>query len=374
MSGDDRSRQDKRPPPKGGSLLPDELPSDEGACEGEDAEPRPAFRKPASPREFVSSWSERDSLDGRDARAWVLILRTAGCTWARCTMCGYHAEAAPATEEDLMHQFKEALGRHRDEPIAKLYTSGSFFDELEVPAGVRRALLGELGRGFKKVVIETRPEFVTAPALEEATKLCPDLEVAIGLESASDRVLSHSVRKGFTFKDFTEKAGLIRRAGASVRAYLLLKPPFLTEREALDDAARSLVAAAPHCDTLSLNPVNIQRGTIVEQLWKRRVYRSPWLWTAAGALLEARRRICVERPDVRMVCSPSGAGQERGAHNCGLCDGKVIGALEEFSITQDASHLEKVLEAGCGCMDEWRDVLAAGAFAFISYDGLLRVR
>lgn len=362
MSGDDMREPEE------------ELPPDEGACEGGEAGPRQAFRKPASPREFVSSWSERDSLEGKEARAWVLILRTAGCTWARCTMCGYHAEAAPATEEDLMAQFMQALGRHRDEPIAKLYTSGSFFDELEVPAGVRRALLGELGRRFKKVVIETRPQFVTEQALREATGLCPDLEVAIGLESASDRVLSHSVRKGFTFKDFTEKAELIGRAGASVRAYLLLKPPFLTEREALDDAVRSLVAAAPYCDTLSLNPVNIQRGTVVEQLWKRRVYRSPWLWTAARALLDARNGTRVERPKVRMVCSPSGAGQERGAHNCGLCDGKVIAALEEFSISQDPSHLENVLDAGCGCMDEWRDVLAAGAFSFISYDGLLRGR
>lgn len=361
MSGDDGER-------------PEDLCSDEAPGGSGEPGQRRAGRKPASPRQFVSSWSERDSLDGREARAWVLILRTAGCSWARCTMCGYHEEAAPASEEDLLHQFGSALGRRKDEPIAKLYTSGSFFDELEVPAGVRRAVLGELGGRFERVVIESRPDFVTEASLKEAKGLAPGLEVALGLESASDRVLSHSVRKGFAFRDFAEKARMIRGSGARVRAYLLLKPPFLTEREALEDAVRSLVEAAPYCDTLSLNPVNVQRGTLVEQLWKRGVYRPPWLWTAAEAVLEARKRTKVERPGVRMVCAPSGAGQERGAHNCGLCDSRVVDGLEDFSVLQDASALESVLGTGCECTGQWRGALSAGAFSFLPYDGLLKGR
>jgi hypothetical protein len=331
-------------------------------------------RKEPDPRRFVSSWSENDSLDGQRTRAWVLILRTSGCSWARCTMCGYHGEAAPATGDDLVHQFTEALGRRRDEPVAKLYTSGSFFDEREVPAQARRHILGELGSGFKRVVIESRPEHVTRTALEQARELCPGLEVAMGLESSSPRVLSLSVRKGFSFEDFAQKARMARELGARVRAYILLKPPFLTEMEAMEDAVRSMVEAAPLCDTLSLNPVNVQRGTVVERLWKRRIYRPPWLWTAASVLLEAQRSIVRSRSGVRLVCTPSGAGQERGAHNCGLCDASVTAALEEFSLSQDPAALEKTLEAGCGCTADWRDAIAAGEFAFIPYDGLQRGR
>jgi radical SAM enzyme (TIGR01210 family) len=334
----------------------------------------PRGRKEPNPRRFVSSWSENDSLDGQKTRAWVLILRTSGCSWARCTMCGYHGEAAPASADDIMHQFTEALGRRSDEPIAKLYTSGSFFDEREIPAMIRKKILGELGGRFRRVVIESRPEYVTDAVLREATGICPGLEVAMGLESASERVLHLSVRKGFTFNDFAQKAALARDCGARLRAYILLKPPFLTEKEALDDAVRSMLQAAPLCDTISLNPVNVQRGTVVEHLWKRRIYRPPWLWTAASAALEARRGIGRQRQDVRIVCAPSGAGQQRGAHNCGLCDAAVTGALEEFSLTQDPAVLENALAAGCDCTGSWRDALAAGAFAFISYDGLIRGR
>jgi radical SAM enzyme (TIGR01210 family) len=289
-------------------------------------------------------------------------------------MCGYHGEAAPATGDDIVHQFNEALGRRRDEPVAKLYTSGSFFDQNEVPVLARRHILGELGRAFRHVVIESRPEHVTGTALKEARELCPGLEVAMGLESSSPRVLSHSVRKGFSFEDFAKKARMARELGGRVRAYILLKPAFLTEMEAMNDAVRSMVEAAPFCDTLSLNPVNVQRGTVVERLWKRRIFRPPWLWTAASVLLEAQRCIVRASPGVRLVCTPSGAGQERGAHNCGLCDASVTSALEEFSLSQDPANLEKALEAGCGCTAGWRDALAAGEFAFIPYDGLQRGR
>ena len=310
-------------------------------------------------------------LDGRRTRAWVLILRTSGCSWARCTMCGYHGEATPATGDDLVHQFSEALGRRKDEKIAKVYTSGSFLDEREVPAHARRHILGEAGRIFGRVVVESRPEHVTSATLKEATSLCPGLEVAMGFESSSNRVLAFCVRKGFTFEDAAQKARMAREHGARVRAYILLKPPFLTESEALEDAIRSIVDAGPLADTVSLNPVNVQRGTVVEQLWKRRIFRPPWLWTAASALLEASRRIAGKWPGVRLVCSPSGAGQERGAHNCGLCDHAVATALEEFSLSQEPRALEDALDKGCGCVADWRAALSAGLLPFVPYDGLL---
>jgi hypothetical protein len=231
-------------------------------------------------------------------------------------------------------------------------------------------MLGELGKAFERVVIETRPEHVTAAALDEAAALCHGLEVAMGLESSSQRVLGLAVRKGFTFDDFAGKARLAKERGANVRAYILLKPPFLTESEALEDAVRSMAEAAPLCDTVSLNPVNVQRGTLVERLWRRRLYRPPWLWSAASALLGARQTIGQGGHGPRLVCAPSGAGQRRGAHNCGLCDAAVATALEEFSLSNDPMVLGNVISKGCACTASWRDALAAGEFPFIPYDGL----
>ena len=345
---------------------------EEGPEEADEAESRGQTRRPPQdPREYVACWSERDSLDEKEDRAWVLILRTRGCSWARCSMCGYHGEAAAASVEDLLHQFGTALGRQRGENIAKVYTSGSFLDESEVPPELRRQLLAELSGGFKRVVIESRPEYVTEPAVREALSACPGLEIAMGLESASPRVLSHSVRKGFWFADFEKRATLVRRLGGRVRAYLLLKPPFLSEREALEDAVASALKAAPLCDTLSLNPVNVQRGTMVEQLWRRRIYRPPWLWSAGEALLRARRGILEAGCATRLVCAPTAAGRRRGAHNCGRCDLSVVAGLESLSLTGSTEELERAFSRGCACLAEWREVLEMGAFPVINYDALL---
>jgi radical SAM enzyme (TIGR01210 family) len=341
---------------------------------GEDAggePPERPHRPPRDPRRFVGSWSERDSLDGREVRAWVLILRTQGCSWARCSMCGYHGESAAASEDDLLHQFGTALLRRRGEEVAKVYTSGSFLDDREVPPGLRRRLLADLSGSFGRVVIESRPEFVSPSSVREALSACPGLEVAMGLESATPRVLEHSVRKGFSFSDFERKAALVHEHGGRVRAYLLLKPPFLNEREALEDAVESALKAGPLCDTVSLNPVNVQRGTVVEQLWRRMVFRPPWLWTAAGVLLRAHRGLREAGHRARLVCAPSAAGKRRGAHNCGECDGAVAAALEEYSLSGSPEALEGAFGRGCGCLAEWKEVLEAGRFPFITYDALV---
>jgi len=351
---------------------PERPPDTEGPEDGDDAEPgQETLRPPKNPREYVASWSERDALDGNEARAWVLILRTQGCSWARCSMCGYHGEAAAATAEDLHHQFETALRRRRDEKVAKVYTSGSFLDHREVPAGLRQRLLSELSRTFERVLVESRPEFVTDETVRDAVGACPGLEIAMGLESASPRVLAHSVRKGFLFPDFENKALLVRRQGGRVRAYLLLKPPFLNEREALEDTVASAIRAAPVCDTISINPVNIQRGTMVEQLWRRRIYRPPWLWTAAEAVLRVHKGIADIRPAPRVVCAPTAAGRRRGAHNCGRCDETVVAGLETYSLTGSTEGLERAFFPGCGCLADWREALEAGAFPFITYDALI---
>ncbi len=345
---------------------------EEGPEESDEGEARKQPLRPVQdPRKYVASWSERDSLDGRETRAWVLILRTRGCSWARCSMCGYHGEAAAASEGDLLHQFETALLRRRGEEIAKVYTSGSLLDECEVPAGLRRRLLSDLSGSFSRVVVESRPEFVTGPAVRDALSACPGLEIAMGLESASPRVLSHSVRKGFLLSDFEESARLVRRLGGRVRAYLLLKPPFLNEKEALEDAVASALKAAPLCDTISLNPVNVQRGTVVEQLWRRGMYRPPWLWSAAEAVLRAHRGIRDAGNATRLVCAPTAAGRRRGAHNCGVCDETVIGGLEAHSLTGSPEALEEAFARGCGCLADWREVLEMGAFPFINYDALI---
>src|SRR5574340_1570791 len=83
------------------------------------------------PREYISTWTEKDLLHGKVVDAWVIIFRTRGCYWAQasgCSMCGYVNDVArEVSVADLPHQLDAVLKRHVGQPMVKVYTSGNFF-------------------------------------------------------------------------------------------------------------------------------------------------------------------------------------------------------------------------------------------------------
>src|SRR2546428_13703969 len=110
------------------------------------------------PREYISTWTEKDLLHGKAVDAWVIIFRTRGCYWARasgCSMCGYvndvAQEVAPA---DMLHQLDVVLRKHEGQPMVKVYTSGNFFDDHEGPPNVRARIWTEPGDRARKGIAE----------------------------------------------------------------------------------------------------------------------------------------------------------------------------------------------------------------------------
>lgn len=316
------------------------------------------------PREYISTWTEKDLLHGKVVDAWVIIFRTRGCYWARasgCSMCGYVNDVAQeVSTADILHQLDVVLKKHSGQPIVKVYTSGNFFDDHEVSPGVRERILTELGDRCDKVIVETLAHLLRKDQLEHAMKYVDDLEIALGLESTDDRVLRYAVNKVWGLKEHARAADLAHELGATVKTYLLIKPPFLTEREAIDDAVRSGHDADPYSDTISFNPVNVQSRTIVDRLYRRGGYRPPWLWSVVDVLERT------EDLKAHVKAHPTAGGMARGAHNCGSCDRKVMNAIEEYSLglRRDFDDL------ACECEDVWRAYLDAQAFLFTPADPL----
>lgn len=316
-------------------------------------------RQPAPPPEgeggeYIRAWQEKEGLGGEVVDAFVLILRTSGCYWARsrgCTMCGYARETLgrEATKEEILSQVKKALEKYRGEPYVKIYTSGSFLDPSEVPVEARSEVAALFGKTARRLLIESLPEFITPEsvgALKDS--FGHELEIALGLETTQDEVLKKAVTKVSTVKEYLDAAAKVREAGAFPKAYLLLKPPFLTEEESMADTIRSIGISAQHFSTISINPVHIQGGTLVERLWRKGLYRPPWLWSLREVMLRGRE---VAGPSVRLVSFPTSGGNERGVHNCLSCDGRVLRAVERSSVTQDFDALEDV--DTCSCTERW---------------------
>ena len=213
-------------------------------------------------------------------------------------MCGYVYDCAsePPTLEDYKAQLSKALRKAEKFPeyMVKIFTSGSFLDEQEVPREARDAILNTLAcnPGVIKVLVETRPNFVTEENLLDCLKILKNkpFELAFGLETSSDRIRKDSINKGFTFRDFVRAAEIARKHAITVKAYLLLKPPFLSENQALKDIIRSIDNVAPYADTVSINLCNVQKGTFVEALWEKGQYRPPWLWSIVEILNKSKSR------------------------------------------------------------------------------------
>ena len=201
--------------------------------------------------------------------------------------------------------------------------------------------------------IETRPEFVSC--IEKLN--VPDekiMEISLGLESANDMVLKYSINKGFTFAEWKKSAKEVLDMGMKLKTYLLIKPPFLTEEEAIEDAISSVEKIADYCDTISFNPTAIHGYTLVEYLWKRNLYRPPWLWSICSVLKKAN-----EIFSGMLKCDIVAGGTKRGAHNCGKCDNSFLRAIKNYTIHGNKSAFKKL---GCGCKEEWMDELEMEGF------------
>lgn len=259
-------------------------------------------------------------------------------------MCGYNNEEK--SDESVLSQIERALMQYKGEEVIKIFTSGSFLDTKEISREERMKIFEALPD--VDITIETRPEFVTEKALEDLKGR--SVEIAIGLESASDEVLHDCVNKGFSVSDFLKAAKKIREKKLRVKAYLLLKPPFLSENEALEDLKRSIDFCANCADTISINPVNVQKGTTVEKLWFEGRYRPPWLWSLVDALIYSQRYL--EKTIVTSM--PAGGGSRRGVHNCFSCDREILKAIDRCRISQDYEALQ---DLRCECIEKWRDSL-----------------
>ena len=306
-----------------------------------------------------TTFTQPDRIDGVEVPAFVIILRTRGCRWALgggCTFCGYVNDSFIRKIEpsELVAQMGNALKAYKGEPIVKIYTSGSFLDPYEVSEDAQAGIAAQVPETVRKLNVEAQAPDVTSArvgGIRAKLHKGAKLEIGVGLESADPTVARYSVNKEFFLADFVAASSAAKEHGASLKCYTMVKPPFLTEEEAIEDCVATARLAGPHASTVSFNPMNIQKNTLVEDLWKRAQYRPPWLWSVVEALVRG-KEAC---PGTVMKSDPVAGGKNRGAHNCGKCDDHVMKAIAAFNVSQDPRVFG---ELSCACKRDWQDQIA----------------
>jgi radical SAM enzyme (TIGR01210 family) len=316
----------------------------------------------------VSYWIKEDRLLDKKGKEFTIILRTKGCSWALgeqggCSMCGYIGDSNidPVKSEQIIHQFDYALSNSiddisssKEDYVFKIFNSGSFFDEEEISEEVRKYIYDKVKSvsKIKEFVVESRVEYIKESDLKAIRQTLKEkhVEIAIGLESVNNHVRNYYVNKGLLYEDFLGAVELCKKFDIGVRVYLLFKPPFLNEQAAIDDCIHSVNTLINlHVNTISINPVNIQKNSYLEYLWHQNRYRPPWFYS----LFKALKKIMLSRKDVlstRIISDPSGAGTKRGIHNClkKECNDKMLTMLRRFVLTQNGEELLKD-DTDCEC-------------------------
>ncbi len=305
----------------------------------------------------VRYWSEKDVLNGEIVDTYVIIFRTRGCSWALksgCTMCGYFNDSMwkNVSDVDLLKQFDKTMENYSGERFVKIFNSGSFLDNNEINPNVRNEILRKLAERVDKVSVESRPEYITNDTLSEIKDIFQSkkFEIGTGLETANDFVREHAINKEFVFDDYKKAAENVKKYNFKLKTYVLIKPPFLTEKESIKDSVNTVDKIKTCTDTISFNPTNVQRNTLVEYLWKRKQYRPAWLWSVVEILKQSKKIA----GDIRIKCDIAGGGGTRGAHNCRECDHKVLDTITMFSLSQDINVFK---DLDCECREKWLDQL-----------------
>ena len=244
---------------------------------------RPPRNAVAPDRPYAWLVEQEPAAGGAVVDVATLFLTNRECPF-RCLMCDLwkntlETSVAPG---QIPEQIRYALAQLPPARHLKLYNAGSFFDAKAIPPADYPEI-ARLAAPFERVIVECHPRLVGRRTREFRRLLAAELEVALGLETVHPEVLPR-LNKGMTLDDFARAARALRAEGIPMRAFILVRPPFLSEAEGLEWARRSLdYAFAQGVTCCSLIPTRAGNGAM-EELARRGQFAPPSLETLEAAL------------------------------------------------------------------------------------------
>jgi len=218
----------------------------------------------------------------------------------------------------------------------KLYNSGNFFDRKAIPVQDYSAI-AKLVNGYDRVIVENHPALCTDDCLRFRDFIAPaELEIAMGLETCHPELL-HVLNKKMDLDDFDRACEFLHNQNIHTRAFILLKPPFLSESEGADWALRSLdYAFSRLVDCCSIIPT--RRGNGMLELLEKQGDFSPPSGKSLETVLQQglsqkRGRVFVDLWDAEQFFS------------CCTCRKERVERLHQMNLTQ--SSLPKIICGDC---------------------------
>ena len=271
-------------------------------------------------------------------------------------MCGHLAgttRGARVSKENYISQFLEQFKGFdfTHYPMLCVYNSGSFLNPDEIDPETRRVIMEIIAseKAIRVIIFESRPEFITQEVIAEMEQVLGDrtVEIGIGLETQRDEIREVCINKGFSTQEYLRAAELIADSSLHLLTYILVKPPFLTEREAIEDAVETAQFAFQHgTDVISFEPVSVQDFTLIHYLHEGKAFRPPWIWSVIEIAKATAHLGFIRLGGFEFMPIP-----KIFTHNCDKCNALMVGAINTFNSTYDLTCFDNM---DCSCKDQWR--------------------
>jgi radical SAM enzyme (TIGR01210 family) len=318
------------------------------------------------------------NLKGESVLALTITLSPTGCEWAKkggCTMCGEFEGSVKRNslvKNPQFHiaQFSAAIGNpkiwekvHEEgKPISWLrilqegnYTNSKEMNNEAVEMILRLAMHID---GIKRITIESRPQYLDELCVKNLHELfkgsAVELEIGMGVEAHNEVVRNVCINKQCTNEQYVKVVKLLKKYNILPLAYVLLKPPFLTEHEAIEEAVVTAhFAANIGFSRISFEPMSIHSYTLVDALVQTNDYKLPWLWS----VVEVTKKCA----DIANIFGIGGIGyypipdKYSDNHNCANkenCNNSFSIAIINYNKNRDVKEFDSL---SCQCKNQWKE-------------------
>lgn len=318
------------------------------------------------------------NLNGESVLALTITLSPTGCEWAKkggCTMCGEFegsTKDSSLAKNPQFHvaQFAAAIGnkliwdtaKREGKPISwlRINQEGNYINSKEMDGKAQEYILRLAMHleGVRRITIESRPQYITQQAVSSLMNIFDgsgvELEIGMGVEAQNDIVRNICINKQGSRNQFKNVVKLLNDNGILPLAYVLLKPPFLTEHEAIEEAVSTAHFAKDiGFKRISFEPMSIHFYTLVHALTCTGDYKAPWLWSVA----EVAKRCS----DISYMFGIGGLGyypvpSEYSSNHCTDkrdCSTQFANTIIEYNRCRDASVFDRIT---CCCKEDWEKV------------------
>lgn len=304
-------------------------------------------------------------INGEEVDRIVFFLKGTGCSQIKrnggCTCCGFYSISnlgCKIEDEYYVKKIDEIIDgtvvRLSDYKIVCLYNDGSLLNEEEFSFNVLLYMLSRLNDvdNIEKIVIEAKVNDITEEKLKaiKAT-IKKEFEITVGYESSNENVRQLCVNRPFSNKAFENKVELAKKYNIDLVPLLMVKPAFLTEREAVEDFVHSLVYLEKYkLKRIDMELPTVMRDTLNYELWKNHKYRPITFWSVIEILKERDSKKLITplyiSPMIYSVAAVDKAG------NCNKCSSDIYALFSEYNKN---GNVEIFNNLQCECKSKWKE-------------------